>query len=290
MAEQRLEPRADIGRRPATGAAPLVGISMRLHARPGASDRQFQNDAYLFAVERAGGIPVLLPNLAEPERLRPLFDMCDALILPGGPDIEPSRYGAELRDDCSVSLEPALDRTEVALLAWALESGLPVLAICRGLQLLNVALGGTLWQDVRVEGATVLDHQLTNRHALAHQLKIDPESRLAALAGDGPLDVNTMHHQAIRELSPHLRAVGWSEDGLVEAVEPSGGMDGGGAHGDALLSPEGCFLLGVQCHPEELEQEQSWAARLFEGLVAAARLHRAHGPHRASGPHEAAGT
>jgi putative glutamine amidotransferase len=128
-----------------------------------------------------------------------------------------------------------------------------VLAICRGIQVLNVACGGTLWQDVNVEGATVESHDREPRDSLVHGLDIDPDSMLARTVGQTHLEVNSLHHQAIRDLGPSLRAVAQSTDGLIEGVEMPGHR----------------FVMGIQCHPEELIGKEPWALSLFTALVEA---------------------
>ena len=234
----------------------MVGISLRPQLREGVAPRQVQNRSYLEAIEAAGAIPLPIPLLGDTERLRALYRLCDALVLPGGPDVEPARYGAAARDDCGLDSAPELDRVELQLLGWALDDDLPVLAICRGIQLLNVALGGTLWQDVVVEGAVSDRHDRhEDRAALVHSLSIEPSSRLAGIVRATAAEVNSLHHQAIRDLAPGLVATAHSGDGLVEAVELPGRR----------------FVLGVQCHPEEMTAgAQAWPAALFGALVDAA--------------------
>lgn len=241
-------------------ARPVIGIPLQLQDAPGLPWRLTQNRAYFEAVEGAGGVPLPLPVMGSPQNAPPLLELCDGFLLPGGPDVEPERYGAVVREDCNVGTVSEIDDAELAVLHWALERDLPVLAICRGLQLANVALGGSLWQDLLVEGATTRSHQCGRRKALVHGLTLDPESTLASIVQGSRLDVNSIHHQGIRALAEPLRPVGWSDDGLVEAVE--------------LTSAR--FFVGVQCHPEELAGEHPWAARLFHSLVEAG--HRAEEP------------
>jgi putative glutamine amidotransferase len=148
---------------------------------------------------------------------------------------------------------PELDEVELKLVAWALADNLPVLAICRGIQVLNVACGGTLWQDVNVEGATAELHDREPRDLLAHGLDIDPDSLLARTLGETHLEVNSLHHQAIRDVAPSLRTVAHSTDGLIEGVEMPGHR----------------FVVGIQCHPEELVGKEPWARSLFTAFVEA---------------------
>lgn len=236
----------------------IVGISLRSDSAPEDPPRQFQNAAYLKALERAGAVPLLLPTLEHRDRLRALFDLCDCLLLPGGPDVDPELYGEQLLPDCKPAVSPALDATERALLDWAREREAPVLAVCRGIQVLNVYYGGTLWQDLLVQGVTDTQHRAAVRKEVVHRLSLAPGSRLAELTGPGPLAANSLHHQGIRDLAPGLTAVAWSEDGLVEGVE----------------DPTAAFVVGVQCHPEELVDLEEWPNRLFAGLVGAAAARR----------------
>lgn len=255
----RLEPDArphEAARRPV-----VVGVTLRPDVVEGRPARQSQNTAYFAALESAGAVPLALPNLGEPDRLATLLGACDALVLPGGPDVDPARYGAERCEGCGVKVEVGLDRTETAVLAQALEAGLPILAICRGIQLLNVAYGGTLWQDLEVEARERFGQhpRSEGRTELVHNVSLEADSTLTRLVGPRPIATNSLHHQGIRHLAPGLRAVGRTDDGLVEAVE----------------DPERPFVVGLQCHPEELVGSQEWADRLFAGLVSAAAAHLA---------------
>jgi putative glutamine amidotransferase len=211
------------------------------------------NRTYFDALEKAGATVLPIPTVRDVERLRYHYELLDALLLPGGADVEPSRYGAAARQDCNLYLMPELDEVELKLVAWALADNLPVLAICRGIQVLNVACGGTLWQDVNVEGATAELHDREPRDLLAHGLDIDPDSLLARTLGETHLEVNSLHHQAIRDVAPSLRTVAHSTDGLIEGVEMPGHR----------------FVVGIQCHPEELVGKEPWARSLFTAFVEA---------------------
>jgi putative glutamine amidotransferase len=238
----------------------VVGITLRPVA--GDSERLLVNRAYSDSVERAGAVPLGIPTLRDPDQAVALLDLCDALLLPGGPDVEPRRYGEETRADCRTEAVPDLDATEAAVLRRALERDLPVLAICRGCQLLNVVCGGTLWQDIAVQGAGDAAHDGetagTPRDQTVHPVALEPDSLLSNVILATAVGVNSLHHQALRDIGEGLRVVGRSPDGLVEAVE----------------MPEHRFVLGLQCHPEELSATEPWAARLFAGLVDAARRRR----------------
>ncbi|MHB1738339.1 MAG: gamma-glutamyl-gamma-aminobutyrate hydrolase family protein [Actinomycetes bacterium] len=190
---------------------------------------------YLDAL-RACGLTALV--VTDAQTGRELLGRVGGLLLPGGPDVDPERYGAS-RHPATVS-EPGLDELEFGLLEQALRDDRPVMAICRGLQVLNVALGGTLVQDLPSQrpSATVhVGHMAPAGHPVDawHPVRLDPCSRVGRVLGD-ELDVTSYHHQAVAALAPGLVATGWSPDGLVEAVEA---VDRG-------------FVLGVQFHPERM--------------------------------------
>lgn len=242
-----------------SATAPLVGIPLRPQRIEGHVPRQIVNRAYLDSLQAAGGIPLLLPLLDDAAQLRRLFDHCDALLLPGGADIDPRRYGQEADSSCAVNADPELDAHELLITGWALDAGLPLLAICRGAQLLNVARGGTLWQDIAAQRAGDAAHDNhgpgVSRAELVHELEVVAGTRLHGIVGGGRLRVNSLHHQAIRDLGDGLIASAHAvPDGLVEAVE----------------LPGTAMVLGIQCHPEELTEGHDWARRLFAALVAAA--------------------
>jgi len=236
--------------------SPIIGMTLR--GAPGQAPPHVigRNRAYFEALEAAGATPIgISPSLPEPG-LRAVFDLCDGLCLPGGPDVEPALYGEALRADCAVEVDGELDRAEMQLARWALDADKPLLAICRGAQVLNVTLGGTLWQDVGALGATEHDHHPSaSRDDVTHHIEVDPGSLLHAIAGTAVVDVNSMHHQAVRDLGRDLVVTARAHDGLIEAVEHPGRR----------------FVVGVQCHPEELYLEREWARRLFADFVAASR-------------------
>jgi putative glutamine amidotransferase len=236
----------------------VVGVTLRPLSAGEFPPKLALNRSYFASLEDAGAVVLPMPLVRDAERLRSLYDHLDALLLPGGDDVEPWRYGAVARDDCNLSLSPELDEVELRLAEWALADGIPVLGICRGIQVLNVACGGTLWQDVQVEGAVSESHDQEPRDALVHDLDVDPNSLLARSMGVTHVRVNSLHHQAIRDLAGPLRAVARSSDGLIEGVE----------------LPSAQFVLGIQCHPEELSRKEAWAAGLFTAFVASAQERR----------------
>ena len=230
--------------------APRIGISGRIALVDGA-ERAGVNAPYVRAVAGAGGVPLIFPPVDA--ALAPaLLDAVDALLLSGGADIDPKHYHAA-RHHALGPVESERDALEFALFHEARARRLPILAICRGLQLTNVALGGALWQDLPTERAP--HPQSGRRQDRAHEVTLTAGSRLAEALGVERLRVNSFHHQAIRDLAPGLSAVAHAPDGVIEGIESTGDQ----------------WLLGVQWHPEEFWAEAGAPdLRLFEGLVSAA--------------------
>jgi putative glutamine amidotransferase len=214
---------------------------------------------YLAAIEAAGGLPVVMPPL-DLEAVEPLLERCDGICLSGGPDLDPASYGAR-RHPALGPVETQLDRFELELARRADHRGLPVLAICRGQQTLNVARGGTLHQHLPDRpGVTIQHRQREPGEVVTHPVEIAAGSRLARLMGRRHAKVNSFHHQAVDRLGTGLRAVAWSPDGVIEGVE----------------APARDFMIGVQWHAETLVSRGEHAA-LFRGLVQAAELRAAAG-------------
>jgi putative glutamine amidotransferase len=245
---------------------PRIGVTGSVVTTASGTRRTFLNEPYLEAVRDAGGLPLVATPAHRDQSLRELYELLDGLLLSGGEDVAPERYGEAVAYP-SVESVPERDDLELTLLGWALADGLPVLAICRGIQVLNVALGGTLYQDLPSDRPLHLAHDQMKaappvpRPQPSHPIRVTAGSALADLTGALTLDVNSMHHQGIKQLAPALSSVAYAPDGLVEAVEPA----------DLARFP---FLLGVQWHPEELVRGGDPAARrLFEGLIAAGAKH-----------------
>ena len=235
--------------------APLIGVStsITVGANP---ERAYVNSAYLHAVQQAGGVPVLLPPQLSSASMRRLADDLQGLLLTGGGDMDPALFG-ETPHATLYDVAPSRDTLETSVLHVALGRGLPVLAVCRGLQVLNVALGGSLHQDVGTDPGTQMPHsQKEPRDQPTHKVKLTPGCRLATTLGADELEVNSMHHQAIKRLGRGLTAVAWAPDQIVEGAE---------------IGDPSRFVLGVQWHPEELVGHSEPARRLFAALVAAAR-------------------
>jgi putative glutamine amidotransferase len=195
-------------------------------------------------------------HLSDDTLLRAAYKQVDALLLPGGEDVNPRHYGEPPHEKCGPP-SPARDATELALARWAVAEGKPLLAICRGIQVLNVALGGSLYQDIaaQVPGAGRHDWYPDHPRSLrAHDAVLEPDSRLATMVGSASLPVNSLHHQAVKDVAAGLRVVACAPDGVVEALEAAGHP----------------FAMAVQWHPEELAGSDPQAQRLFDALVEAA--------------------
>jgi putative glutamine amidotransferase len=234
---------------------PLIGITTSVTVDK-VPERAYVNGTYIRAVQAAGGIPILLTPHFTPQVQAALWQRLDGLLLTGGGDIEPARFG-QARHPAVDDVSPARDELEIGLTRRALDDDVPLFAICRGIQVLNVALGGTLVQDIPAEVPGALAHsQKAPRHEPTHPVKVMGEgTRLGRVLGALELDVNSMHHQAIQRLGEGLREVAWAPDGVIEGVEMPG---------------DDRFVLGVQWHPEELVGHDPAARNLFAALVDAA--------------------
>jgi putative glutamine amidotransferase len=236
-------------------AVPVIGVtgrieqSVRLPSKPIIS----MSRSYVRAVAIAGGAPVVTVPHADEEALRAVFERLDGLLLSGGGDVLPAFYG---EDDSGLlwAVDQQRDRTELTLARWALSEGLPLLAICRGTQVLNVAAGGTLIQDIATGVPGSLTHSTVAVHppsGVAHAVQLAEGSRLSRLFGTGEIGVNSAHHQAVKDLGAGLIVAARAPDGVVEGIE----------------APDHPFCIGVQWHPETMLETQPHMLRLFEALV-----------------------
>lgn len=264
------------------GLLPAIGIT-GLDDRPTLDQhapRFGQNQTYFYALARAGAAPLLIPNLTDKTLLRTLYELLDGLLLSGGEDVDPARYGETRHEKCG-SISPDRDEVELTLVRWAMDDKKPLLAICRGIQVLNVALGGSLYQDIQaqVPGANRHDwYPNYPRNRLSHTVHITPQTHLARIletgsprqplsgsqvsshglarrdeAQDMTLPVNSLHHQSVKDVAPGLIVAARAPDGIIEAVEAEGHP----------------FAIGVQWHPEELANGDARAQWIFDALVEA---------------------
>ncbi len=238
--------------------APLIGLTTTLPSQPSSGELADQIRAYVQAIESAGGLPVLIPFGLPVATLRSLYERVDGLLLAGGGDVSPERYGestlARLR-----SLDPDRDETELQVAAWAAAEAKPLLAICRGLQVINVAAGGSLYQDLPSQhpGPILHDPEDQPSETTVHPVEVPGGTLLSNMVQRAELDVNSAHHQAIRRLGTDLRIAAVAPEGVIEAAEAEGHP----------------FYVGVQWHPERAP-EQVESSALFSGLIAAARSER----------------
>jgi putative glutamine amidotransferase len=216
---------------------------------------------YVEGVTEAGGIPVVLPPVVGLRAAEALLDRMDGLLLSGGSDLDPGYYGEEPIPELGATL-PERDAFEMALLEHALRRQMPILGICRGMQILNVALGGTLYQDLpsQMDHMVLLGHrQQTPKWQPIHEVEVDGGSKVAEILGTADLKVNSYHHQAVKDLASGLTAVACSPDGVIEALESND------------LSRR--WLIGVQWHAEAMRDAGPEHGRLFEAHVSAAERH-----------------
>ncbi len=213
--------------------------------------RQYINAAYISAVEDAGAVPFIIPVSNDLEKTKKLIDLCDGLLFPGGEDIAPGYYGENPHKNLG-EIRPEVDKFLFHSLLYALEQRKPALGICKGMQMMVVATGGSLYQDIysQREEETFLHCQSGRRTYGVHQVQIDKDSRLFQILETGQIATNSMHHQSVRTLGKGLRLSAHTEDGIVEAVESLDGR-----------------LIGVQWHPEEMVPESGAMKRLFKNLV-----------------------
>ena len=217
---------------------------------------------YCEAVERAGGVPVLIPLMTDPKNLNQLYKILDGILFAGGNDINPELY-EEQPYKTTIDCSEKRDNAEILLAEWALSDKKPILGICRGMQLINVACGGTLYQDIPTDIANAEDHVAGLLHGdpihLAHAIKIDQNSRLGRILESPILETNSLHHQAVKDLGTNLKAVAWSNDGVIEALESS----------------DNSYVFGIQSHPETLEASTITEFRkLFSSFTEAAAVRK----------------
>lgn len=208
---------------------------------------------YLDGLREGGGLPVVLPLEPEEEDMDQLYELCDGLLFTGGHDVDPALYGENPFPQCG-ALCASRDRLEAALFRRAFDEDKPVLGICRGLQLLNVLLGGTLYQDLPSQLPGAMEHHMSPPYdRVCHQVALKEGGRLRALLGIEALGVNSYHHQGVRVLAPCLQTEGVAPDGLVEAAS----------------CPDRRFCVAVQWHPEFNYRTEPTSAALFRAFVEA---------------------
>ncbi|MBI5304439.1 MAG: gamma-glutamyl-gamma-aminobutyrate hydrolase family protein [Chloroflexi bacterium] len=237
---------------------PLIGIPTRTLKASDCIDgipRFGMNETYTRAIARAGGAPVLIPLNLSDDTLRAIFARLDGVLFPGGVDVHPNVYGESVEPFCG-EIDPARDTVELNLAQWALAEQKPILGICRGIQLINIAAGGSLHQDIDAQVANPLrhPHQKGNPYNyLAHAVEIDPRSTLGRALGATQVQVNSLHHQALKQVAPGFHIVARAPDGIVEGIEADNGN----------------FAVAVQFHPEWLQDDDARMLELFRAFVTA---------------------
>ena len=209
--------------------------------------------AYVTALENAGLIPLIVPPLSSARAAAAVLDSVAGLVLTGGGDIDPALYG-EKRHEKVHTVNAARDATEAALIEAARTRGMPVLAICRGIQMLNVALGGTLVQDIASQCETDIAHDEDGpRDSRTHEIAIEPGSLIAAAVGAEHVTVNSFHHQSVKKVAEGMRVTARSPDGIIEAIEST---------------DEAWWVMAVQWHPEEMnDSPEPWDRGLFKAFA-----------------------
>jgi putative glutamine amidotransferase len=236
---------------------PLIGITSWRSQPFGPLARYTFNltESYVRAVQAAGGLPVVMPPVLSQGELRELYARLDGLLLSGGGDIDPALFG-QLRHRSTQGVSDERDRMELALARWSLAEDKPVLAICRGIQVMNVAAGGTLIQDIPSEVPSAVAHTYsddTPRDYVAHTVRVKEGTRLASIVGAPEVAVNSWHHQSCDVPGQGLVYTAWAPDGVVEGAE----------------SPGHRFAVAVQWHPEEMFHHRADMLALFIALVKA---------------------
>ena len=210
---------------------------------------------YATSIQAAGGLPLLIPTLADPDCIAACIDRLDGILFSGGDaDVDPVRFGEDPVRQLRL-ITPERDEMEIELFNRAFERDLPVLAICRGIQLINVAAGGNLIQDIPSQVANAVGHfpRGMDMHLLYHSVRLEPGSRLHGIFGGTDLRVNSFHHQAVNAVAPEFRITARASDGVIEAVE----------------APDKRFVVGIQWHPETLTARHPHFLELFKAFAAA---------------------
>jgi putative glutamine amidotransferase len=230
---------------------PLIGIGSDVNVTPGKRDRAFAYTTYVDSLRRAGAVPVVIPP--QPENARELIDSLDGLLLAGGDDCDPAVYGEE-RHPSVEPMDVRRQANDLSLAKLARDRGIPTLGICLGVQVMNVAAGGTLIQDIESQHETEIEHVSEPEDRARHDVHIESDTRLAKILGTREINVNSSHHQAIRGVGDGLRVTASAPDGIIEGLE----------------DPQHPFYVGVQWHPEDMPGEDS-ARRIFGAFVEAAK-------------------
>jgi putative glutamine amidotransferase len=229
----------------------IVGNTLTSNTMFGDMERAYVNATYVKGVLSAGGVPVIIPCFGDGDVIERQVEMCDGFLFSGGGDISPSLYGEEPNSKLG-QIDPQIDRFQLKLYLAAEKTGKPVLGICRGLQIINTARGGTLYQDINGQIPDSIQHlQSGKRTHSVHKALVDQDSTLFEIVGTREVAVNSLHHQSVRLLGRDLKISAKAGDGVVEAIESDSGQK----------------ILGVQWHPEDMFDHANEMKALFQWLV-----------------------
>lgn len=233
-------------KRPIIGIVPLVDTE---------KESYWMLPGYMEGVMQAGGLPVMLPLIRDEAAIRQLAESCEGFLFTGGQDVAPELYGEKRLPECG-ECSPERDKMESILLEEALKADKPVLGICRGIQFLNAALGGSLYQDIPTQRPSKLEHHQTPPYDIpVHKVRIEPDTPLYGILQTEMLAVNSYHHQAVKDLAGGLRVMASAEDGLTEAV----------------FMPGKRFVWATQWHPEFSYKTDESSRKIFQAFVSACR-------------------
>lgn len=226
---------------------PIIGMTPLVER---ATNRQFMLNTYTESVLDAGGVPVMLPITDEDKNIEHIAEMCDGFLFTGGHDVHPCLYGEEMLD-CVAPCEER-DSFETKLLSLALKTNKPILAICRGMQLLNVVLGGSLFQDIQTQCSNDIEHRMGEpSDNVIHEISIIDDTPLMAIVGKKSDMINSYHHQCVKTVGEGLKIMAYASDGIIEG----------------MYMPDKKFVLGVQWHPERLAKKYDSALSLFKVFI-----------------------
>ncbi len=239
---------------PKHSAKPIIGIGSDLHLTAGKRDRAFAYTSYIESLRQSGAVPVIIPP--QPENAAAIVAGLDGILLAGGDDCDPSIYGED-RHETVEPMDPRRQDNDLTLARLARQQGIPTLGICLGMQMMNVAAGGSLIQDIPSAVETDIEHVSVPEDRARHDVFVDPSTRLASILGGRELNVNSSHHQAIRDIGEGLQVTAHAPDGIIEGLE----------------DPKHPFYVGVQWHPEDMKGEGSASAIFGAFVEAAGRYH-----------------
>lgn len=233
---------------------PIIGITANKTLQGNSLVRTALNNSYIYAVLGAGGIPVIIPSGVTPDQFDKLLGAVDGVLFTGGVDINPANYGVPMHAQVT-EVDLARDKMEIAMVDWVVKHNKPFMGICRGSQMINISLGGTLYTHLYDQLPDALFHTCypdLPRSLLAHTIQTKAGSKLRQILGDGDIWVNSLHHQGLRKIGKNLQATAHASDGLVEGIE----------------LPDHPFGIAVQWHPEELQDAEPMR-NLFHALIKA---------------------